>query len=129
MGVDLLDFFRGRRPWQQLYRFLKRLPQHGWYQAAIAMDEEIGWERAQQPQPDGAVEPPTPHGYTLTHYLLLRSIDLQKELLRILPAVFGGKLGPPLPPEPRPQTAEQRIRHKREQIETYDAIRALGVKV
>ena len=93
------------------------------------MDEEIGWERAQQPRPDGPVEPPTPHGYTLTHYLLLRSIDLQKELLRVLPAVFGGKLPPPLPPEPRPETAEQRIRKKLEVFETYEAIRALGIDV
>ncbi|MGW5520002.1 hypothetical protein [Nocardia africana] len=128
MGVDLLDFFRGSRPWPQLYRFLKRLPQHGWYQSAIAMDEEIGWERAQQPQPDGPIEPPTPHGYTLTHYLLLRSIDLQKELLRMLPAVFGGKLGPPLPPEPRPQTAEQRFRDRIETLAVYDALTNLGVR-
>jgi hypothetical protein len=104
------------------------LPAHGWYQTALAMDEELGWERAQKPLPDSVSEAPTPLGYSLPVLLMLRQIDLQKELLRILPAVFGGKLGPPLPPEPRPQTAEQRFRDIKDKIETYDAIAALGVK-
>jgi hypothetical protein len=36
----LLDFFRRRRPWPQLLRFLERLPIHSHYKAALADDDE-----------------------------------------------------------------------------------------
>jgi hypothetical protein len=39
LGVDLLDYFRGRRPWRQLLRFLTRMPAHSHYMAALADDE------------------------------------------------------------------------------------------
>lgn len=107
-----------------MYRFLRRLPMDSWYQAALAMDEEIGWHRAQRELPDRP-EPLSPQGYSLEVLTLVRTNDLIKELLRILPAVFGGKLPPPFPPEPRPQPAEQRFRDAIEKIQLTDAVNAL----
>ncbi len=124
LGVDLGDYFRGRRPWQQLIRFLRRLPMDSWYQSALAMDEEIGWARAQRKLPDKP-EPISPQGYSLEVLTLVRTNELIKELLRVLPAVFGGKLPPPFPPEPRPQSAEQRFRDAIEKIELTDAVNAI----
>ncbi|WP_043654334.1 hypothetical protein [Nocardia thailandica] len=88
------------------------------------MDEEIGYERAQQPLPETR-ERIAPQGYSMSILLQLRQIDLLKELMRLLPAVFGGKLPPPFPPEPRPQTAEQYFREVIEKIELTDAVNAL----
>ncbi|WP_280389795.1 hypothetical protein [Nocardia wallacei] len=85
------------------------------------MNDELGFERAQRPLPEH-FEPPTPLGYSLPVLLQLRQIDLTKELLRVLPAVFGGKLPPPFPPEPRPQTAEQKFRDRLEHINVQDAV-------
>ncbi|WP_068059402.1 hypothetical protein [Nocardia xishanensis] len=89
------------------------------------MNEDIGRIRAEQPLPE-KIPPPTPLGYSLPVLLQLRQIDLTKELLRALPAVFGGKLPPPFPPEPRPQTAEQRIRDEQETNNVLDALRQMG---
>jgi hypothetical protein len=95
-----------------------------WYQSALAMDEQVGWARAQQERPKHP-EPLAPQGYSLEVLTMIRQNDLLKEVLRALPAVFGGKLPPPFPPEPRPQTAEQRFRDAIEKIELTDAVNAL----
>ncbi|MFD6400825.1 hypothetical protein [Nocardia sp. NPDC060249] len=95
-----------------------------WYQSALAMDEEVGWARAQKERPEKP-EPLAPQGYSLEVLTMIRQNDLLKEVLRVLPAVFGGKLPPPFPPEPRPQTAEQRFRDAIEKIELTDAVNAL----
>jgi hypothetical protein len=90
------------------------------------MNEEIGRQLAEQPQ-SNKWEPPTPLGYSLPVLLQLRQIDLTKEVLRVLPAIFGGKLPPPIPPEPRPQTAAQRIRDAIETRNVLDALTQLGI--
>ncbi|MFC4128923.1 hypothetical protein [Nocardia rhizosphaerae] len=95
-----------------------------WYQSALAMDEEIGWARAQQPVSEKRA-PIAPQGYSLEVLTMIRQSELLKEIIRALPAVFGGKLPPPFPPEPRPQTAEQRFRDAIERIELTDAVNAL----
>ncbi|MBF6358204.1 hypothetical protein IU449_27280 [Nocardia higoensis] len=92
------------------------------------MDEDLGRERAKQPLSDKA-EPPTPLGYTLEVLLLLRIIDLLKEQMRAYAAGLGGKLPPPFPPEPRPMTAEQRIRDELETRNVYAGLRAMGINV
>lgn len=81
----------------------------------------IGAERAKHPLPD-EYPPPTPLGYSLPVLLMLRQIDLLKELMRVIPASFSGKLPPPMPPEPRPQTAEQRIREQIENEQLHAAV-------
>ncbi|CRY84377.1 hypothetical protein SAMN05421776_12327 [Nocardia farcinica] len=127
LGVDLGDYFRGDRPWPQLYRFLRRLPSHGCYHSALAMNEELGRELAKQPLPE-EIPPPSPLGYTLEALLLLRVIDLLKEQMRAYAAGLGGKLPPPFPPERRPMTAEQRIRDEQETQNVVSALRAMGIR-
>lgn len=83
--------------------------------------------RAQQPLPD-TFPPPTPLGYSLEVLLLLRQIDLMKEQMRAFAAGLGGKLPPPIPPEPRPMTAEQRIRDAQETQNVYAALEAMGIR-
>jgi len=90
----------------------------------MAMDEEIGRARAEMPRPDLG-QPPTPLGYSLPVLLMLRQIDLTKELLRVIPASFSRKLPPPMPPEPRPQTAEERIRDEIETLNLHSAVSKL----
>ncbi|MFD3594268.1 hypothetical protein ACFWU5_16190 [Nocardia sp. NPDC058640] len=116
------------RPWAQVYRLLRRLPMDSWYQAAVAADEHIGFQRAQQPEP-AEKQPLSFVGYSLPVLLQLRQIDLLKEVLRVLPAVFSGKLPPPMPAEPRPQTAEQRAREKLDQISVRDALKNMGINM
>lgn len=121
-GWDLLDFFRGRHPWPQLWRFLANgCPPESQYHAALAMDEEIGRARAMQPRPETR-GPISPAGYSLPVLLQLRVIDLLKEVMRVIPASFSGKMPPPFPPEPRPQTAEERIRDEIETLNLNSAI-------
>lgn len=124
----MLDYFRGRRPWPQFWRYTIGLPEHGRYKSALAMNPEIGAERAKQPLPD-EFPPPTPYGYSLSILLQLRQIDLLKELMRVIPASFSGKLPPPMQPEPRPMTAEMRIRDEQETKNVYDALVALNVQM
>ncbi|MFC4373377.1 hypothetical protein ACFO5K_04635 [Nocardia halotolerans] len=99
-----------------------------WYQAAVAMDERIGWERAQHPESDER-RPLSPVGYSLPVLLQLRQLDLTKEVLRVLPAVFSGKMPPPMPAEPRPQPAEARFREKLDQISVIDALKQMGINM
>ncbi|WP_280465239.1 hypothetical protein [Nocardia brasiliensis] len=119
--MDLLDYFRGIRPWRQLYRFLKQLPMDSHYQSAVAMNPEIGAQLAKQKRPE-KFDPPTPQGYTLPILLQLKMIDLVKELMRLIPAVFSGKVPPPMKPEPRPMTAADLIRERAETEAVYEAL-------
>ncbi|WP_280357070.1 hypothetical protein [Nocardia otitidiscaviarum] len=90
------------------------------------MDEDLGRERAKHPLPEE--HPPlSPEGYSLEVLLLLRQIDLLKELMRVIPASFSGKLPPPFPPEPRPQTAEMRFRDQQDTRNVLEALRTLGI--
>ncbi len=99
-----------------------------WYQAAIAADERIGFERAQQPLSDDR-QPLSFVGYSLPVLLQLRQIDLTKELMRVIPGSFTGKLPPPMPAEPRPRTAEAIAREKLDQISVQAALRNLGINI
>ncbi len=85
------------------------------------MDEEIGYARAMQDRPEKA-GPISPLGYSLPVLLQLRQIDLLKELMRVTASVFSGKLPPPIRPEPRPQTAEERIRDELETLNVKNAV-------
>ncbi len=126
-GWTLLDYFRGVRPWPELYRRMQRWGPDSWYHSKILMDEEIGWERAQKPLSKTSA-PLTPQGYSTPILLQLKIIDLLKELMRVIPASFSGKMPPPFPPEPRPETAEQRFRDRIETNEVIDVLRRMGVE-
>lgn len=92
------------------------------------MDPEVGRYRAEQPLPE-EFPPPTPLGYSRSVMLQLDIIDLLKEILRVLPAIFGGKLPPPFPRAPRPVTAEMLIRDERDKQEVMNVLEMLGVKM
>lgn len=87
------------------------------------MDEEIGRARAMQPRSE-VTAPISPLGYSLPVLLQLRIIDLLKELMRVIPGSLTGKLPARMPPEPRPQTAEERIR---DELETLNVLNAVDV--
>lgn len=96
------------------------------------MDEELAWQRIQADNAAGDSDqressPISPRGYSLEVLLALKQIDLLKELMRVIPASFSGKLPPPFPPEPRPQTAYQRMRDRMDQIEVHNALKELGI--
>ena len=91
------------------------------------MNPEIGWERAQKPRTEVELGPPTPQGYSLSVLLQLRIIDLLKEQMRAYAAGLGGKLPPPMKPEPRPMTAEDIFRDRIETANVYEALANLGV--
>ena len=95
------------------------------------MDEELAWHRIQVDDSEAAerqeIPPISPRGYSLEVLLALKQIDLLKELMRVIPASFSGKLPPPFPPEPRPKTAYQRLRERMDQIEVAAALRELGI--
>jgi hypothetical protein len=111
-GHDLLDWFRGDRPWPQLLRLLERLPEGSRYVAAILDDEELARARI-----EAGVEPPAPRstpsllGETAER-MLLRAV--LSGLMRVEHAVFaaqvGKKAGPRPRPLPGPSTAEDRLR-------------------
>lgn len=96
------------------------------------MDEELAWQRIQADDAAGGpgpqeIPPISPRGYSLEVLLALKQIDLLKELMRVIPASFSGKLPPPFPPEPRPQTAYQRLRDRMDQIDVRNALNELGI--
>lgn len=113
-GADLLDWFRGRRPWPQLARLLNRLPEGSRYVAVILDDEDLAAERIA-----AGVEPPTPRkrppleGETQDR-MLLRA--LVSAVHRVEHAVYaaqaGKKAGKPPRPLPGPDTADERVRDR-----------------
>lgn len=112
-GADLLDWFRGHRPWQQLARLLARLPEGSRYRAAILDDEDLAEQRIAQglERPTDRSLPPL-EGETQDRMLLRAVVSA---LLRVEHAVFAvnakkGKAGKPPRPLPGPQTAEDRVR-------------------
>ncbi|MBF6333320.1 hypothetical protein [Nocardia transvalensis] len=125
---DLLDYFRGVRPWPQLVRLLRRLPMWSHYQSALLMDPDIGERRAREEIDEGAApQPLAPLHYDLSALLMLRQIDITKELIRVIASVFGDRPAAPLPPEPRPTTAEAMARAQRDRDQVRDVLTRLGV--
>ncbi|WP_280455879.1 hypothetical protein [Nocardia brasiliensis] len=129
-GWDLLDYMRGDRPWPQLIRLLRQLPMWSHYQAALLMDPELGELRAAEPEPDDIELPPlSPLHYDLPSLLMLRHIDVTKELIRVVASVFAESPAAPLPPEPRPMTAEAAARARADRDQVRDVLTRLGVQL
>lgn len=127
-GWDLLDWFRGRRPWTQLARLLARMPEGSRYQAAVLDDEDLALARIQAEDDDPPPRSGRPPlvGETQDR-MLLRAIASQ--LLRIEHAVYasqvGKKAGRPPRALPGPQTAEERVRERladQDVEEIFDAV-------
>lgn len=116
-GWDLLDFFRGVRPWPQLLRLLDRLPRHSHYKAAIANDEHLAQQLLDQTKPAdrsaGPGRPPITE-YPVLAELLANQLDELRELHATLIAVNSKKgKRPKVPPTPRPESAVMRLEKQR----------------
>ena len=127
-GRDLLDYMRGERPWTQLIRLARRLPMWSHYQAALLMDPELGELHAQEEIDENAPPSPiSPLYYDLPTLLMLRHIDVTKELIRVVASLFSDSPAAPIPPEPRPSTAEARARARADRDQVLDVLHRLGV--
>jgi hypothetical protein len=135
-GVDLLDFFRGERPWGQLYRLVDALPSWGRYKSQIVMDPE--WAKMICDMEDAGKEtPPTgessvtddeamsPFGYTPEVSRLDLILDrLQSLESAVMWTVQPDKQREQIQPMPRPETALDRERESRTRslLEDLDAM-------
>jgi hypothetical protein len=123
---DLLDYFRGARPWQQLARLLPRLPEGSRYRAALLDDEELAEQRlASDDGTPGRARPPLV-GETQDRALLRAIASGLPRLEYAVYAAQAGKKRKGRPPRPLqgPETAEDRIKDRLAQAdveEIFDA--------
>lgn len=127
-GDDLLDWFRGRRPWPQLDRYLRRMPEGCRYHAALLADEDLAARQIEQEQDtpddedgDGSRRPPLV-GETQGLSLLRSAVSA---LLRVEHAVYAAqapknKRGRPPDPIKGPLTAKDRLLDEIGTAEVYD---------
>lgn len=125
MGVDLLDFFRGVRPWGQFYRFVKHLPGDGKFKAKQAADPELAKAMADQTQSESPL--PTVEGYDLHTKLLVAVFNMLKILDWHLLRVNGNKVPQP-ELWPLPKTAFERELSHRSKLRVDSVLAELGVK-
>jgi hypothetical protein len=124
--VDLLDFFRGVRPWGQFYRLVKGLPADGKFKAAQANDPELARALLDSPA-DGKQGFPTLEGYDLQTRIAIAQFNMLKILDWHLLRVNGNKV-----PQPQmwelPQTAVEREQSYRRKLQIDRALALLGVE-
>lgn len=113
MGLDLLDWFRGRHPWGKLLRLAAGLPAHSRYKAAAVDDDDIA-EAIADREPDTTELRMTTAGWTPERSLLTCLVDAVGYLTAVTIAVNSrnGKV-PEVPRLPRPVTALER-HHERQ---------------
>lgn len=111
LGLDLLDWFRARRPWPQLLRLIALLPDHSHYKVALSQDDELAARQAAAQ--NGKPRPPRVDGrvWTPERAALTDACDI---LLAILATLDAQRTGKPRKPEqlPRPVTAQDRYERK-----------------
>lgn len=105
----MLDWFRGRRPWGQLQRYVDALPAHSRYVAALLDDPDVVEDLALRPQrPPG---PPPLAGFDPMQGLMLQLIDAVNMVTVATIASQGGK-PPQFEPMLRPETELDRARNR-----------------
>ncbi len=111
--MDLLDWFRGRHPWPQLLRLLRRLPEHSQYQLAISDCDELYADVEPAPK---RRRPPL-QAWSAERELLATLHDVASLIQVAIVAVNTpkGKKAPSFKAVPRPETAADRARRRREQ--------------
>lgn len=126
MRIDIYDYFRGVRPWTELFRFLKRLPPWSEYKSAQAMDPELAQYWADQYNPDDTTAPVlTPAGFTPELRELRDVVNHLKKLTATLLAVNGNKVGR-LDLKPYPTTALELELRRRDDVEVDEHLARLG---
>lgn len=107
-GWDLLDWFRGDRPWSQLLRLVHRLPNHSSYKAAILDDDEFARQSVQAGMKDSGRK--TMLGFTPEVAALMDLTGWVKNLYGLTHAVNSDGKYPDLPATAYPETAFDRLR-------------------
>ena len=108
----------GNRPWTQLERLIQRLPRHSHYKAACASDEELA--KLTENLPSGEVRVPI-EGYTPEAERLDAVFDSVMALRETVVAIVSNGKHIKAVRAPRPETALQRLKKRRNQ-EKLDAI-------
>lgn len=123
--MDLLDFFRGARPWGQYYRMVKHLPSEGKFKAAQAADPQLAKVMADHPATESGM--PTLEGYSTEVRLLVAIFNMLKVHDWHLLRVNGNKV-----PQPAlwqiPASALERELSYRKKLTVDKVLADLGVK-
>lgn len=117
-GIDLGTEWRARR-WRKLLNIIDHLPRNSSYVEAMAMDEELALEVLRRP------EKKTPPRRRMSEWsaeveLLSTAVDRLSELIQAIAAGHGAK-PTRLNPQPRPETAHERVKH-RERVRKHNSI-------
>ncbi|WP_289009968.1 hypothetical protein [uncultured Thermomonospora sp.] len=129
-GVDLLDVWRSRLTPRQVLVLIDQLPRHSRYLAAVADDDEVADQLADEP--DGPPPPPPLTEWSAEVERLTLIADRLGELITLFAAVNSKKKPPPYRNLPRPVTARQRAERRRRErkrdliAERLAAARAAG---
>lgn len=108
LGLDLLDFFRGRYSWRKLRSLIAKLPSTSLSQEAMAQDDDLAREAGDAIGKHKDTGPRLAE-YTPEAQRLDVVTDLLQNLIGTLVAVNGGKAGR-VRPAKRPETAFTRAR-------------------
>lgn len=102
MGLDLLDFFRGKHSWRKLSVLIRQLPSWSLSTEAMANDDELA--EMLKDQPAGEYRGPRVSEYTPEVARLDQLVDRVGELIALTVQVANGK-APRVKPAKRPETA------------------------
>jgi hypothetical protein len=105
LGIDLHEFIRGDRPWDQMYRFLARLPRHSHFHASVMDDDESVEQLLDRP----ASRAFGLAGWTFERELLTAMVDALNQVHATLIQINSQNgQRPAVDPLPRPVTALHR---------------------
>lgn len=104
-GVDLLDLWRGKVSARKILAFIDRLPSHSAFAEASAQDDEMAELFAGQES--GPVTPRIIE-WTAERAELVKLNEGIRALTSLIVSALGGQSQPPQP-EPRPETAWDRL--------------------
>ncbi|AZS11713.1 tail assembly chaperone [Arthrobacter phage Maja] len=110
MGLDLIDFFRGRHSWRKLSNLVRQLPSSSRTIEAMADDDEMA--DMMMDAPKAADTGPRLSEYTPEVARLDVLVDRLSELISATIQVHGGK-APRIRPAKRPETAFSRAEKRR----------------
>lgn len=122
MGLDLVDFFRGRHSWRKLRLILDRLPTSSAYREAVLDDPEVAEFLARQPETDHGPAAPRLSEYDVERALLTDIYDRLGAVIEAIVASNGGK-PPRIHPSPRPITGVAKARRRLEMAQ-YQSLKA-----
>jgi hypothetical protein len=122
-GWDLLDYFRGVRPWTQLLRIADRLPPHSRFKHAVADDDEL--QRWREDRFKGRVPPARPprlSEWTVFDDIMTTLNDGFSLLRHTIVSVNAekGKRPPAWKPTRRPKSAADRAESRRDMDTVMD---------